>query len=54
MIPLPLDNLPDVLESSPKLLFSIRLRAQQAHKLDLFAMVNQLSYHNILEESSFL
>lgn len=56
MIPLPLENLPDILESTPKPLFSERLHAFQAHKLEpkLFAIVNKLFYHNILHESLLL
>ncbi len=56
MIPLPLENLPDILESTPKPLFSERLHAFQAHKLEpkLFAIVNKLFYRNILHESLLL
>lgn len=53
MIPLPLENLPDILEYTPKPLFSVCLHAFQAHKLEpkLFAIVNKLFYHNILHET---
>lgn len=52
----PLKNLPDILESTPKLLFSECLHAFQAHTLEpkLFAIINKLFYHNILHESLLL